>query len=142
MNKQAFTLIELLVVISIIGLLSSVVLASLNSARTKGQDSAVKAGMKQMHSQAQTYLDANNLAVFGTAANCSTGLFNDTRFNQIISNIQTNSGSTAVCASLGANWAVSLPSLKGGGSWCTDNSQGWFKAGTAQTSGALQGMCQ
>ncbi len=40
MNRRGFTLIELLVVISIIGLLSSVILASLSVARQKGQIAA------------------------------------------------------------------------------------------------------
>ncbi len=58
MNSQApkgFTLIELLVVIAIIGLLSSVILASLNTARAKGRDAQRKAEMLQVQQALELY---------------------------------------------------------------------------------------
>jgi prepilin-type N-terminal cleavage/methylation domain-containing protein len=46
-NKKGFTLIELLVVISIIGLLSTVAMTSLNSARAKARDTKKIMELKQ-----------------------------------------------------------------------------------------------
>jgi prepilin-type N-terminal cleavage/methylation domain-containing protein len=58
-GARGFTLIELLVVIAIIGLLSSVVLASLNSARQKGRDARRIADIKQIQLALELYFDAN-----------------------------------------------------------------------------------
>lgn len=59
-NSRGFTLIELLVVIAIIGILSSVVLASLNSARAKARDASRKIDLKQLQTALELYLDSNN----------------------------------------------------------------------------------
>ena len=48
MLKKGFTLIELLVVIAIIGILSAVVLTSLNSSRQKAQDTKQISDVKQV----------------------------------------------------------------------------------------------
>ena len=58
-TKKGFTLIELLVVISIIGLLSSIVLTSVNSARAKARDARRKADMRQLELAIQFYYDTN-----------------------------------------------------------------------------------
>jgi len=60
MNRQkGFTLIELLVVIAIIGILSSVVLASLNSARQKSRDAKRVSDIKQLQLALELYFDSN-----------------------------------------------------------------------------------
>ena len=57
---KGFTLIELLVVIAIIGILSSIVLASLNTARQKSRDARRVADIKQIQLAMQLYYDASS----------------------------------------------------------------------------------
>lgn len=59
LSRRGFTLIELLVVIAIIGMLASVVLVSLNSARTKSRDARRVADMKQIVTALSLYYDKN-----------------------------------------------------------------------------------
>ncbi len=56
-NKKGFTLIELLVVIAIIGLLATLSIVALNSARMKGRDAKRKADIKQIYNALQMYYD-------------------------------------------------------------------------------------
>ncbi len=71
-NKKGFTLIELLVVIAIIGILSSVVLASLNSARQKSRDARRISDIKQIQLALELYFDSNAAYPTATSALVTT----------------------------------------------------------------------
>lgn len=72
-HHRGFTLIELLVVIAIIGILSSVVLASLNSARTKSRDARRLTDIEQIRTALEFYADANGGKYPATLAPLATG---------------------------------------------------------------------
>lgn len=86
--NKGFTLVELLVVIAIIGILSSVVFASLNSARTKARIASAQSSLGSIQAGATICInDALPLAA-PTASN--------------------NGGGGAICTGSSTNW-LTLP---------------------------------
>jgi len=69
-KQKGFTLIELLVVVAIIGLLASIVLASLTTARQKGRDARRLADLKEIQSALELYYSDHN--VYPTSASQAT----------------------------------------------------------------------
>ncbi len=125
---EGFTLIELLVVIAIIGILSSVVLSSLNSARAKGKDASAKSELASVRSQASLYYDENaqSFGADGTSCSNADSLFDPGVTNSVhnlISAAQTavtGSAGPAVCANSASAYVVGLPLLNGE-NWCVDS---------------------
>jgi len=115
-STKGFTLIELLVVIAIIGILSSVVLASLNSARNKGADAAVKSGLANMRAQAELYYDANEQSYVGVCASTTDGIAT------MVLGAASSSGADVACYDDAMAWSVSAQLKSTSGSWCVGNS--------------------
>lgn len=145
-NRRGFTLIELMVVISIIGMLSSIVLAATTRARFSANVGAMKAEFNQLRTVAEVFYQANN-STWGPLVNntgaapsatCSnSGLFADTNFRTVITKLQSRfpAATTIQCVAASdagnvgnANtWSVyiQVPALTGGGTdkWCVDNTR-------------------
>jgi prepilin-type N-terminal cleavage/methylation domain-containing protein len=123
MKSKGFTLIELLVVIAIIGILSSVVLVSLNTVRNKGADTAIKANLSNIRPQAEVIYDTDGDYDRVCGANGQT---QDSNVAAAIAEVNRVSGvaNGVVCgrpaSGAASAWAISSP-LKTSGYLCVDS---------------------
>lgn len=129
-SLRGFTLIELLVVVAIISILTSVVLGSLNTARNKGQDVAVKSNLSAARAQAELYHDVNGSSFEGVCDNGAGVQGVKTIYPAVSAAVFAVGGasvgagpatlSVGTCNDDVSGWAAEV-ALITGGFYCTDN---------------------
>jgi len=132
-NKRfsGFTLIELMVVVSIVSLLSSVVLASLNTARTRAADAVIKEDFSSIRSTAEIMYENLGLSYSNAGWIATTNCVGDNTSDTILQDLTIQNaikhagslGSTinnVTCVILAGSYKIAAK-LKGPGYWCIDN---------------------
>lgn len=116
-GKEGFTFIELLVVIAVIGLISSIILMSLERRQRNAEDQTIIGELHQVRSQAEAFY-VNHEGYQELCASDQT-LTEEGRMGELEDSIESKGGELE-CGDSTSDYAVSS-SLNQGDYWCVDS---------------------
>jgi prepilin-type N-terminal cleavage/methylation domain-containing protein len=171
-RNRGFTLIELLVVIAIIGILSGVVLASLQDARNKAKDARLRAEIDGVRQQMTLFQDAHDNTPGGYVLDCTSGPYAGGSINPF-NTPASSDGLKEIIEALGSHaapgsyqygyqfcatgpytwnpnmtippeqWMVAVPKFSGGGGFlCYDSVNGFREIPPGMSIFHWNGLCQ
>jgi prepilin-type N-terminal cleavage/methylation domain-containing protein len=125
-TKKGFSLIELLVVITIVGILSTVVLTNLNQSRARSYDSKIKQQLIGFRTSASLYYYNQIPNSYGTANDCSSGIFVDNtpangRPGTYIASNNLPSYAQVLCLANDQEYAIKVSLYSGEEYFCIDS---------------------
>ena len=159
--NKGFTLIEILIVVAIIGILSAIVMASLGSAKGKGNDVAIQSNLANIRAQSELYYSFVGNYGSGTpspspsysqCANVSGSVIGSSTLgfaNALKAVVKLNGGTTlgtdpyVACSNMGtpmSNWAIIASTSKPTVNWCVDSS-GQSKSEPSTSVGISNAKC-
>ncbi len=127
--SRGFTLIELLVVLTVIGIMATIVLGFLGSARQKGTDAAIKNNLSNIRTRAQLLYELST-------PNTYSGVCTDSNVTNML-----NAAPGATCDNQQTTWRASAPLKAIAGKWWCVDQTGVATTETADPNSPLQHTC-